>query len=285
MSGKVTTVLAAMFGIAAALAMPCRAMAQEDLTSAPISFGFNRTDVRTAIQCLFDAAGIPCNIHPEIRGKVSFSVFDAPWESSLQSLFRAEGITYRSESGVIEVVRGIDPPRLSIETARDGRVTSLESREMDAQRLLRALFNSENHPITVGPYVGGPVNLKLKNESFEAAVENIARQANLTYKVENGMYKFSVAEPQNGQNSRMTIRGADIRQVGLIKGDRIEVKPLLIELFRQAKVSYVIGPNVFGLVTLELHNLTFESVLKEILLQVGADFRRVSGVYVVKRNR
>lgn len=67
--------------------------------------------------------------------------------------------------------------------------------------------------------------------------------------------------------------------------DSADVRDALRQLFNKVNVDYTVDQEVQGQVTVKLTNQTFETVLRNLLAQVGATFRVEGGVYaIVKKN-
>ncbi len=65
--------------------------------------------------------------------------------------------------------------------------------------------------------------------------------------------------------------------------DQADIRQALRDTFKRVGVSYSIAPEVQGVVTLELRNVTFEVALEHILRQVEATYRIEGGVFCIFR--
>jgi hypothetical protein len=66
--------------------------------------------------------------------------------------------------------------------------------------------------------------------------------------------------------------------------DQADVREALRALFKNVSVSYSIAPEVQGVVTVSLKNVTFETALQNVLRQVDSTYRVEGGVFeIVKR--
>lgn len=70
------------------------------------------------------------------------------------------------------------------------QIPSLELEQADVREALRALFKNVNVSYSIAPEVQGPVTVSLKNVTFEAALQNVLRQVDATYRVEGGVYEI-----------------------------------------------------------------------------------------------
>jgi type II secretory pathway component GspD/PulD (secretin) len=257
------------------------ATAQRDISVAKVSFGFYRCDVRAVIQEYFNASGgVSCSFDPGIRGKVTIEMFDTEWETGLQQLLRMEELTYRSEGSVFEIVKRQEPPRMDLKGITRNSVDYLYSSNMDVQRVLQALFRSARTPLSLSPYVCGPLSIELKNTTFDAAVRRIAQQVNATVAIDGGIYKI-VDQPKFAPDPKIRIQQASVAFVGSIEAEHSDIKQLLFTLFRHMNLSFVIGPDVQGSVTGHYSNMPLSAALGYFLGQVGAELHIESGVYVV----
>ena len=82
-----------------------------------------------------------------------------------------------------------------------------------------------------------------------------------------GMPMSAQAQDRNGQINM------DLEQV--------DVREALRALFKSMGTSYSVAPEVQGVVTVNLHNVPFETALQNVLKQVNATYRLVGGVYEI----
>src|SRR5688572_19047757 len=103
-------------------------------------------------------------------------------------------------------------------------IPSLELDSADVREALRALFKNVGVSYSIAPEVQGTVTVSLRNVTFEAALQNILKQVNATYRVEGGIYQIVLKEeptqgpgieqgntvaPKNTVIRRLKIRSAD----------------------------------------------------------------------------
>ena len=69
-------------------------------------------------------------------------------------------------------------------------IPSMELDQADVREALRALFKNVNVSYSIAPEVQGSVTVSLKNVTFEAALQNVLRQVDATYRVEGGVYEI-----------------------------------------------------------------------------------------------
>ena len=107
-------------------------------------------------------------------------------------------------------------------------IPSLELDSADVREALRALFKNVGVSYSIAPEVQGPVTVSLRNVTFEAALQNILKQVNATYRVEGGIYQIvikedtqigtggdqgTVAPPRTTVVRRLKIRSADPQMI------------------------------------------------------------------------
>ena len=72
--------------------------------------------------------------------------------------------------------------------------------------------------------------------------------------------------------------------VSSYKFEQADVRQALQKIFQSAGISYSIAPDVQGVITVDLHNVVFETALQNLLRQVDATYRIEGGVYQVIRH-
>lgn len=63
--------------------------------------------------------------------------------------------------------------------------------------------------------------------------------------------------------------------------EQVDIREALRALFKSVDLSYSVAPEVQGLVTVNLHDVKFETALQNILKQVKATYRVETGVYQI----
>lgn len=86
-------------------------------------------------------------------------------------------------------------------------VAQLDLQGADVRQALRDLFRTAGHSYTIAPDVQGPVTLSLRNVSFDTALQNITRQVDATYRVENGAYAIVRSDQAAGPEGRIGAGG------------------------------------------------------------------------------
>lgn len=68
------------------------------------------------------------------------------------------------------------------------KISSLDLDQVDVREALRALFKNVNVSYSIAPEVQGTITVNLKDVSFEAALQNVLKQVDATYRIEAGVY-------------------------------------------------------------------------------------------------
>ncbi len=69
-------------------------------------------------------------------------------------------------------------------------ISSLDLDSVDVREALRALFKNVGVSYSIAPEVQGTVTVNLRNVTFEAAIQNILKQVDATYRIEGGVYQI-----------------------------------------------------------------------------------------------
>lgn len=138
---------------------------------------------------------------------------------------------------------------LAQEDISQKQIPSLELEQADVREALRALFKNVNVSYSIAPEVQGPVTVSLKNVTFEAALQNILRQVDATYRVEGGVYEIvkrvETSAPLSAPSE--SFKGASTlitRRIKILHAD-----PQFIALMigkKGGNQSYVISPEMSG---------------------------------------
>lgn len=172
-----------------------------------------------------------------------------------------------------------------------------------AREGFRKLFQTYGKSFSMTSDVTGIVTLFAHDVTFEQALANLVGQVNATYKIEGGIYAISRMQAREpfgrgrrfangnflpGQRSEPAFQPGAFASgnSGLmdLEMSQADVREALRAVFKRADVSYTISPDVQGVVTVSLRNVTLDVALLNVTRQVDATFRIEGGVYqVVKR--
>ena len=111
-------------------------------------------------------------------------------------------------------------------------IPTLELDSADVREALRALFKNVGVSYSIAPEVQGLVTVSLRNVTFEAALQNILKQVNATYRVEGGIYqivqKEEIGNPQGGGTPEVpTTSNKVIRRLKIRSADPLFIMTML----------------------------------------------------------
>jgi hypothetical protein len=103
-------------------------------------------------------------------------------------------------------------------------IPSLELDSADVREALRALFKNVGVSYSIAPEVQGTVTVSLRNVTFDAALQNILKQVNATYRVEGGIYQIVLREePTSGTGGQVDptgpVRSTVVRRLKIRSAD------------------------------------------------------------------
>jgi len=178
------------------------------------------------------------------------------------------------------------PPQGDVETnwtQMSHNLISLKFTNFDARHAIVKLFLRAKKQYVIEPKVHGTLTVELHNVTFDVALQNMLRQVDASYRIEKGTYVI-VAKPM----PKLTIPFIPAKEskstpTGLItfKMDNADVRQVLREIFKSAKVSYSIAPEVQGALDVDLKDASFDVALKMVLDRVHATYRIENGVYEI----
>lgn len=263
-------------GLAGAPAAP-PARAQE---AAPprITLQVTNGDLREVLATLFKTAKVEYAIADDVRGRISVSLKDIPFEQALRLVLRTAPVplTY-SGGGVYRVRRRVEtattaaPATISAPTPP--RRFNLEMGNAPIVNALQSLFDRVAEATTPPP--AGPlfrvaeaarasvVTVRVADKPLEDVLNLLAESATpkLTWKkAGDGVYEFA---PRPAAEAPVVLP-APVIPAPLVTLDARDapVRSVLVDLFRQAKITnYSIAPDVAGYITIKVQEKPFEDTL------------------------
>ncbi|WP_418715875.1 hypothetical protein [Bilophila wadsworthia] len=109
--------------------------ASRPLPTIPVTLKLHNVDVGVALRSLAAAAGVNVMLSPGVSGTVSLNVQKSPWRDVFQGLLRANGLQYRWQGNILQVLTAVENRRKS--TSRRS-TTSLPSRSSSPARTRRS---------------------------------------------------------------------------------------------------------------------------------------------------
>jgi hypothetical protein len=193
-------------------------------------------------------------------------------------------VAFLSFSGLTAVQRDISEERVSFGFYR-----------CDIRSALKEYFNASGGvSCSLQPGIRGKITFEKIDIGWEPGLQSMLLLEELTYRSEGSVFEIvkregdppsmalrAVEKSKFPVDPRIRVQDARVGKVGAVDGEMSNVTRLLFTLFRQVGVSFVIGPDVIGSVTVHFANLPLKAVLDRILVQVGAQLHFENGVYMV----
>src|SRR4051812_4403099 len=127
-------------------------------------------------------------------------------------------------------------------------ISSLDLDSVDVREALRALFKNVGVSYSIAPEVQGTVTVNLRNVTFEAALQNILKQVDGTYRIEGGVYQIIKREDiipptQNQDPTTTTTTGNKTRRKVFVRHADPQFLAILIGQ-QNGNQSYNLSPEV-----------------------------------------
>ncbi len=103
-------------------------------------------------------------------------------------------------------------------------IPTLELDSADVREALRALFKNVGVSYSIAPEVQGTVTCSLRNVTFDAALQNILKQVNATYRIEAGIYQIvpkvdQVINDKGDENPGVNLTSTVVRRIKIRSAD------------------------------------------------------------------
>jgi len=251
-------------------------------------------DVRDSVGEILKAYGKAYTIAPEVQGRVTLDVENAPIDWVLKRLLSQVNATFRRQSGEYEIVHeefasnasittkphgtaDVDLARSSQAQTQDKVIKVIAFQKTDVREALSRLFREVGVPFWIAPDVQGSITLNLFKVPFGIALQNVLSQGNAASRVVAGIYEVvprpvEINAPGTSENQNASIHVRFIRE---------EARDAIRELFKASGKYCSISPDIAGKITMDFENATFEAALRWILWQVNSKCILKSGVYEI----
>lgn len=182
---------------------------------------FRNVPLSQVLHAMFDDEPVSWKLGPALDCPVTIELGKETFETSLQRLTRDFGLTYRIEGGVYEIVAREGAGQAPPEDPSNIPVPFIEFDRTDVRVALSWLFQKVHTDYRFDPKVKGLITVSLRNVTFETALQNIARQADATYRIENGVYEV---EPREADKPLPALK--DRREIDRVyQAFRVDPKP------------------------------------------------------------
>jgi len=216
-----------------------------------------RADAQVVLHDLLLAAHRRGEVDDQIAGSVTASIHDVDFEVGLTQVAElAHAVLVRKDGAYL-----VEAP-----------VDILNTFKADGEEALSVIYRMmamAGRSFSIDPSVTGLVTVDLNRFPFEAALQNVLRQVDATYRVEFGVYEIIPREPRPPQNPPL----------GPIDA-RSELERIVQVLHIQSQIEIGYGDQVDP----GLRRLKPWAELGEILRLVGATYRLSGGVCIVYRD-
>ena len=107
------------------------------LPTIPVTLKLHNVDVGVALRSLAAAAGVNVMLSPGVSGTVSLNVQKSPWRDVFQGLLRANGLQYRWQGNILQVLTAVEKQK------------EINLQTLDNQLAQQELISRQNSPLTV----------------------------------------------------------------------------------------------------------------------------------------
>lgn len=111
--------------------------ASRPLPTIPVTLKLHNVDVGVALRSLAAAAGVNVMLSPGVSGTVSLNVQKSPWRDVFQGLLRANGLQYRWQGNILQVLTAVEKQK------------EINLQTLDNQLAQQELISRQNSPLTV----------------------------------------------------------------------------------------------------------------------------------------
>lgn len=144
--------------------------------------------------------------------------------------------------------------------------------QIPVEDALARVFQPLHMKYQVKPDVKGTVSVDAVRTQFSDVLRDILTQSDCISEMVDGTYTIRpIQHPVQAQTMNLAIPSwMKLDRVGYNEAD---VRLVLKELLGLGSVKYTIAPEVQGVVTLELRNVSLEVAIRNVLKQVGATYK------------
>ena len=107
------------------------------LPAIPVTLKLHNVDVGVALRSLAAAAGVNVMLSPGVTGSVSLNVQKSPWRDVFQGLLKANGLQYRWQGNILQVLTAVEKQK------------EINLQTLDNQLAQQELISRQNAPLTV----------------------------------------------------------------------------------------------------------------------------------------
>jgi tetratricopeptide (TPR) repeat protein len=141
-------------------------------TGDAVSFEFKDGELHDVFRLIADVSGLNVVVHPGVRGRVTFAGRNVPWDSALDRILAANGLTYQWNDNVLHIAA---PEQLSPPRRFSGNRLDVELSNRDLKEALTEIAVTGGATVVLDPTVAGRVTLKLNQVRWDQAFDVVVR--------------------------------------------------------------------------------------------------------------
>lgn len=170
------------------------------------------------------------------------------------------------------------------------KTISLDIKNQDLATVAKQLTSMTGYNLVIAPGLENKkITIYVKNLEFQKAIENIGFAHSMdVLKGENGIYYFSLKNTQNNNdngfvptvnlnNSNFSVNDSLIT----IDVTNVSIMDLLKQVSYGLEESYFLYSDLTGTVTLNVHDITYETFLKHLLIANNFNYKKDGDVYII----
>ena len=254
----------------------------------PVTLDFKDGDLQDIFRLVADMSGLNVVVNPGVRGKVTVTVRDAPWDSALDRILVANGLAYQWNENVLHIAppEQLPPPRHF-----SGKPIDVELANRDLGEAFTEIASAGGARVVLDPAIGGRATLKLEKVRWDQAFDVLARVNGLDWSREGDT--LTVFPGKKGVARRNGPRLVITSSAQLPLGHQFSGKPIdvhledgdLREAFREIAsaggVTVVLDPTIAGRVTLKLNQMPWDRAIDVVARLNGLDWSREGDTFKV----
>lgn len=154
---------------------------------------------------------------------------------------------------------------------------SFRFEKTDVSLAIKSLFEAIHVPCSLERGISGTVSCSAVSVPFETgALQRILRQNCLTYRAGGGVFQVVKMTPDRS----FSVKGMTDSRGWSVESNYADVRLVLRQLFKKARIPYSIDRNVTGCLPIDAKG-SFEEILRAVLQSVNATFEIRDGKYHV----
>ncbi|MBN2323950.1 MAG: hypothetical protein JXQ30_09455 [Spirochaetes bacterium] len=237
------------------------------------------TDILLAVGELAGKSIVP---DETVTGRASYYFVETDFDTALHAFIAAYGLYVTEENGIYYV------SRVHVEFDENTATVSIDADEVEIQALLRSLSEAIGRTILYDPLPAIPVTVHIKSVAPEKALSILLRKYH-GYVIDSDTDFYYVKKVRRDTQAAGPPSKGDIRDAVSKTGDRYSVEAdeilfgvVIKRLFEEAGLEYsLLTTKETILKNIRYNDKPFETLLRILLEQVQADYKRIDDVYYI----